>query len=155
MRLAGFVILGLITTLIVSLFFSYVSNYIINSSFPKSEYPNFYGDAGVWIYFLVIVPISFLIGSTTTGYFGYHEIETKWSLLWMVPALFISILLIIIIFPQFINDKFIQTNSPRPGFVNGLLFPIGMGLLWYLASLAGVFLGYKFREYLAERWEQT
>jgi hypothetical protein len=70
----------------------------------------------------------------------------------MAPALYVNLLWMSIALLQFLLDAFIDVNQPGPGFLRGLLFPIGMGLYFYLASAGGVFLGYYLRERLMKWW---
>ncbi len=100
----------------------------------------------------VIVPISFLFGSMITGYFSYYEIEDKRSLPLMAPALYLNLSWMGAAGVRLGLDAFIGVNPPRPGFVTSLLASAAIGLLWYLASWAGVVLGYYLRERFTKWW---
>jgi len=102
---------------------------------------------------LILVPIAFLIGSIVTGYFSYHELEDKWGLIWMAPALYYNLLFVCVTGTLFLLDSFIGVNEPRnTDFLFEILIPFLIGLYWYLASLAGVILGYLLRERFARWW---
>ncbi len=143
MKLIGLIFLGLIASSIVyallfMLFIKLFSNI---------------GEAGLLITVLIITPLSFLIGSFPTGYFSYYDIEEKRSLLLMVPALYFNLVWMIAFSVMFLVNAFVGVNEPpRYGFIIGLLIPAGIGLLWYLASLAGVMLGYFLRDRYAKWW---
>jgi hypothetical protein len=110
------------------------------------------GEAGLLTGFLVVFPIAFFIGGIVTGYFSYNDIEDKWSLLFMAPALYVNLIWICVASVVFLLDRFIDVNPPGPYFLQTLLITIGMGLLWYVASAGGVFLGYFLRERFAKWW---
>jgi hypothetical protein len=108
--------------------------------------------AGMLISVLVIAPLAFLIGSFITGYFSYYDIEHKWSLLWMAPALYLELAGVCLAVVKFLLDRFIDVNPLGPHFIQGLLMSVAGGLYWYLASAGGVFLGYFLRERFAKWW---
>jgi hypothetical protein len=102
-----------------------------------------YGDAGMPMSALALIPLSFLIGSFVTGYFSCHDIENKWSLLVMAPALYFILLWICAAF---------LSNASTGAKTGTLLIPIAVALYWYLASLAGVAFGYFLRKRLVKWW---
>ena len=147
MKLVGLVILGLIASFAAAVFIAFLSSQILKAT--GYTIPEGGGDGtGVPTFLFAFIPLSFFMGSIIPGYFSYHEIETKWSLLLMVPALYFLPLLI---FGTFVLGTF-KDNSGRID-TGSLWLVIAITLCWYLASLGGVILGYKFREYLAKRWE--
>ena len=80
MKLVGLVFLGFIAIIIVGL----LLDIVIVKAFPHIS-----GGCGyLWVPFLITMPIAFLVGSIVTGYFSYYELENKWKLLWMAPALY-------------------------------------------------------------------
>jgi hypothetical protein len=70
----------------------------------------------------------------------------------MAPALYVNLIWICVASVVFLLDRFIDVNPPGPYFLQTLLITIGMGLLWYVASAGGVFLGYFLRERFAKWW---
>jgi hypothetical protein len=153
MKRAGLVILGLIACILVGILLCMIYQNILRSYFPKEECPNLYGKKGLGIYILAIVPISLLFGSIVTGYFSCYDIGKKWSRFLMVPALYVNLLLMIMIARGFLMDAL--TGSYHMGHTHalrGILVLIAVTLYWYLASAAGVFLGYYLHERFAKWW---
>jgi hypothetical protein len=133
MKLVGLVFLGFVVSIAVLL--------VLCMSIAKTFRD--IGDAGMPMSALAFIPLSFLIGSFVTGYFSCHDIENKWSLLVMAPALYFILLWICAAF---------LSNASTGAKTGNLLIPIAVALYWYLASLAGVFLGYSFRERFVKWW---
>jgi hypothetical protein len=144
MKLVGLVFLGFIAIIIVGL----LLDIVIAKVFPRIS-----GDDGyLWVAFLITMPVAFLVGSIVTGYFSYYELENKWALLWMAPALYWNVLFMCVAGIQFLLDSFISVNPRTTGFLYGTLLPLLIGLYWYLASLAGVILGYFTRGRIVRWW---
>ena len=148
MKLVGLVFLGLIASGIAyALLFLLLGLVFTNLAFTKMD-----ENLGLIMGFLVVLPLAFFIGSIVTGYFSYYDIEHKWSLLMMAPALYINMVWMGIAILGFLLDAFIGVNPPGPYFLRNILIPIAVGLYWYLASAGGVFLGYYLRERFAKWW---
>jgi len=144
MKLVGLVFVGFIAIIIVGL----VLGIVIAKAFPHISGD----DAYLWVPILIIMPAAFLVGSIVTGYFSYYELENKWVLLWMAPALYWNLLFMCGAGIQFLLDSFISVNPRTTGFLYGILLPFLIGLYWYLASLAGVILGYFLRGRIVRWW---
>jgi hypothetical protein len=127
MKLVGLVFLGLIASFVISS----VAMWAIIKVFP-----NMAGNDGyMWVPVLIVMPIGFFAGSIVIGHYSYYEIENKWKLLLMAPTLYC-------------NPLWMALTQSGSGF--GIVFL--MGLYWYLASLAGVGLGYFLRKQFARWW---
>jgi hypothetical protein len=113
-------------------------------------FPAMNGEAAMLPGFLIVMPLSFLIGSLLTGYFSFYEIEDKWALLILPPALYTGLISMCVGGVAFLLDAFIDVNDR--GHINlrnaGIAFLIG--LFYYLSSLAGVAAGYFLRERIAK-----
>ncbi len=148
MKLVGLVFLGLIASgiayALLFLLFWLVFTNLVSTKMDEN--------VGMIMGFLVILPLAFFLGSIVTGYFSYYDIEHKWSLVWMAPALYLELAGLCISIVGFLLDRFIDVNPPGPYFIRGIFFTIAIGLYWYLASAAGVFLGYYLRERLVKWW---
>ena len=153
MKLIGLVFLGLIASAVF-----YFPVFILVAIVLKvvevllGDFAANISEGGLLLAIFVVVPITFLLGSMITGYFSYYEIENKRSLPLMAPALYLNLSWMGAAAVRFALDAFIGVNPPGPGFVTGLLTSAAMGLLWYLASWAGVVLGYYLRERFAKWW---
>jgi hypothetical protein len=143
MKRAGLVILGIIASGIVY----WLLFRLLTKLFGHI------GEEGMLISVFYVTPLAFLIGSFPTGYFSYYDIEDKWSLTLMAPALYVNLCWITVAVLGFLLNAFMGNNTPgRYGFLVSFLLPIGVGLYWYLASAGGVFLGYYLRERFAKWW---
>ena len=154
MKRVGLVFLGLIASAVLYLPVSMlvVIVFEVLEALPGDFAVNIGKGGGFLLAIFVVVPITFLFGSMITGYFSYYEFENKWGLIWMAPALYLNLSWMCVASVQFGLDAFIEVNPPGPGFVTGLLTSVAIGLLWYLASWAGVVLGYYLRGRLAKWW---
>jgi hypothetical protein len=142
MKLVGLVFLGLITSFIVYwLLFMLFMRFFGNI-----------GEAGMLISFLVVIPLAFFIGSLPTGYFSYYDIEDKWTLLAIVPALYVYLLSISLALIGSLLHGFMDNNWNIRSFLYDYWGLILMSLLWYVTSAGGVFLGYFLRERFAKWW---
>jgi hypothetical protein len=143
MKLVGLVILGLITSIIVYFLLFLLLTKVLGDI----------GEAGIPLSILGVTPLALLIGSFLTGYFSYYDIEEKWSLLLMAPALYLELAGLCGIGLQFLVDIVMGDYTPgRYGVLGSLLIAIGIGLYWYLSSAGGVFLGYYLRERFVKWW---
>jgi MFS family permease len=143
MKLVGLVFLGLIASVVV---------YIPLFMLLTTVFSNIDEQRGILIVAFAVTPFAFLIGSMITGYFSYYDIEDKWLLVWMAPALYLELLGLFGSGVAFLLDAFIGVNAPPPGSWRYLWVPVVMGLLWYIASTAGVFLGYLLRQRIVKWW---
>jgi hypothetical protein len=153
MKLIGLVFLGLVSGFAVVFLIAWLPLFFITGGGTAGYGSSGDGGPGLLIGVLVVFPIAFFLGGMVTGYFSYYEIEDKWSLLFMAPALYVNLIWMGIAGISIFLELFMGSNdSGNFSFVMGLLFPIGMGLLWYIASAGGVFLGYYIREQLVKWW---
>jgi hypothetical protein len=157
MKLVGLVFLGLILGFAITYAGAYLIawlvSFFINSNGTTIHESSGDGGPGLLIGFLVVFPIAFFIGGIVTGYFSYYDIEDKSSLLLMAPALYVNLVWVSIAVLQYLFEVFMDSNEKsNVNFVNDFLSPIGMGLLWYIASAGGVFLVYHIRELLVKWW---
>ena len=126
MKLVGFVLLGLVASIVVS---------VLNGFWLERAFPDVKGCAGIGVALLINMPVALLLGSIVTGFLSCPSLETKWGLLGIAPGLYLAGLLIITL------------SMSGETAINMLI----MGLYWYLASLAGVVLGYFLRARI-RRW---
>jgi hypothetical protein len=148
MKLMGLVFLGIIASVVV-----YFLVFMLVAKVLMGDLAVGIGEGVGWLLAVFIIwPIAFLTGSILTGYFSYYEIENKRPLLFMAPALYVNLVWMGLAAVRFALGAFVGVNSPRPGFVTGILAPVAIALLWYLASWAGVLLGYCLRERFAKWW---
>jgi hypothetical protein len=124
LKLAGIVFLGVIACLLTTLLITFTLSPVMGSN-----------DRNMWIVFFIILPVGFFFGSIVTGYFSYYNINTRWSLLWLTPGLYCIFWMFVISFEG----------------AAGWLFLLVI-LCYYLASLAGVWLGYGIRRQIAHWW---
>jgi len=132
MKLAGFVVLGLVVSVVVF----QLLLFLILSAFP--DIPQ--GCGGLGVALLINMPVSLLLGSIVTGFLSCPTLNTKWGLLGIAPGLYFAILCVI---SPFTFDSFESAS--------GILWMLLFFLYWYLASLAGVGLGYFLRARI-RRW---
>jgi hypothetical protein len=121
MKLAVFVVLGLVASFIVGV----LLDAMIEKTFPNRPT----GDYPSLTTLLVLVPVAFLIGSIITGFLSRPILNSKWGLLGIIPSFYFILLLM---FTGFFNGKASLS-------ILGFYFLIALS--WYLASLAGVALG--------------
>jgi hypothetical protein len=145
MKLVGLVLLGLVVSAAL-----YFPVFLLIGLILETMGFKFSESLGMLLAFFAVIPIAFLLGSIIPGYFSYYDIENKWSLTLMAPALYVNLLGICVFGVQFGLEVFMGDAPSRYGFLGGLLIPLGIGLLWYLPSLAGVFLGYYLRQRFAK-----
>lgn len=154
MKLVGLVFLGLIASAVLYVPVFLLVAVVFRGGEILLGVPEANTNEG-WVFLVTIfvgVPIAFLLGSMITGYFSYYDIEDKWLLIWLAPALYLDLIWIFVAGVVFSLDAFIGVNPPGPGFWQGILISAAMGLLWYIASAGGVFLGYFLREKFAKWW---
>lgn len=119
MKLAGFVVLGLVVTVTVFFLVLWIFDMYL---------PGFAGGgcSNLGLALLFILPFSLLLGSILTGFLSYPTLNTRWGLLGIAPGLYLAIPFLL---------------SATDAVVYLLLF----WLFFYLVSLAGVGLGYFLR----------
>jgi hypothetical protein len=121
MKLAGFVVLGLVVTYIVY----FLINFWILADSPWGPKG---AEGTLWVAFLIVLPFSLLLGSILTGFLSYSTLNTRWGLLGIAPGLYLAgITIVLSLFSTIVVDMLI------------------LGLFFYLVSLAGVGLGYFLR----------
>jgi hypothetical protein len=152
MKLVGLVILGLVASIVFYIPLFLLLELILNTAAGRPDALKVNEGLGMLLAAFAITPLAFFLGSMVTGYFSFYEIENKWLLLWMAPALYVELLGLCGFGVAFLLDRFIDVNPPGPHFLRGILFVILMGLYWYSASAGGVFLGYYLRERFAKWW---
>jgi putative Mn2+ efflux pump MntP len=141
MKLVGLVFLGLIASGAVYLLIGFG----IARIFPAMDENVLMLGA-----FLILMPVSFFIGSLLTGYFSYYEIEDKWALLILPPALYIFLIWTCGGAVVFLLDAFIDVNDRGHINLRNAGIALLIGLFYYLSSLAGVAAGYFLRERIAK-----
>ncbi len=124
MKVAAFVLLGMVVSVVV---------YILTCFYVLEKFLHIGGCAGMGPAFLIIMPISLLVGSIVTGFLSYPLLNTKWGLIGIAPGLYLVILTSFIFLPF------------GAGSARNILLTLLFLLYWYLASLAGVGLGYFLR----------
>jgi hypothetical protein len=148
MKLVGLVFLGLIASGIAyALLFLLLGLVFTNLVSTKMD-----ENLGMIMGFLVVLPIAFFLGSIVTGYFSYYDIEHKWSLLMMAPALYVFLLAMGTALTGSLLHGFISNGWSIGTFLYDYWGLILAGPLWYSASAGGVFLGYYLRERFAKWW---
>ena len=135
MKLVGLVFLGLVASVIIS----QILVLLIMKTCPAMSGG---GDAYMWVPILITVPVALIMGSFFTGYFSYDELDSKWALLWLAPGLYSNILFMCMVGISFFFEWFASGKTLTSVVLNGIFIPLLIGLYWYLASLAGVGLGY-------------
>jgi hypothetical protein len=148
MKLVGLVFLGLVASVVIYFPIAILLSMLVSIVFRDP------GEAVVMLLAVLgIIPVSLLLGSTITGYFSYYEIENKWELLWMSPVLYCSLIWAFVAGVVFLLDLYAGVDkSNNTGFLSGLWVLVLMALYWYLASLAGVRLGYFLRGRIVRWW---
>jgi len=131
MKLAAFVVLGLVVSFVVF----QLLLFLILSAFPDIG-----GCGSLWVPFLILMPLSLLLGSIVTGFLSCPTLNTKWGLIGIAPGLYFAILFVI---SPFTFASFESASS--------ILWMLLFLLYWYLASLAGVGLGYFLRARIRRR----
>lgn len=152
MKLAGLVLIGLLASVILGI----IVSMLVLKVFPGING----GDTNIWIPILVVMPIAFILGSILTGYFSYYNIEDRWMLLWLAPALYSNLLIMFLTIGMLLMEKFsdafigvkIANNS---GLLRGVWAPVLIALYWYLMSLTGVGLGYFLRTRVVRWWYEA
>jgi hypothetical protein len=152
MKLVGLVFLGLVASIVFYIPLFLLLELIFDTAAGGPDALKVNEGLGMLLAVFAVMPIAFFLGSIATGYFSFYDIENKWLLLWMAPALYIELAGVCFAVVGFLLDRFIDVNPPQPGFLWYLWFPILMGLCWYLASAGGVFFGYYLRERFAKWW---
>jgi hypothetical protein len=155
MKLVGLVFLGLVSGFAITYAAAYLIAWLL-SLLIKTNGTAVSGGGGeatgLLIGFLVVFPIAFFIGGIVTGYFSYHEIDNKWSLPLIAPALYSNVLFLCVVVAQIGIDAFVHNDTTGLGFLASLWVPVALCFYWYLASLAGVALGYYLRERIVKWW---
>lgn len=130
MKLVGFVVLGIIAS---GLVYGLVLYWMLNA------FPNTGGCGSLWVAFLILMPGSLLVGSIVTGFLSCLTLNTKWGLIGIAPGLYIVII-------------FAVSTTTVGDFqsVSNMLLMLLFFLYWYLASLAGVGLGYFLRAWVRD-----
>ena len=131
MKLAGFVVLGLVASVVV---FELLLFWVLRA------FPHIGGCGDLWLPFLILMPVSLLLGSIVTGFLSCPTLNTKWGLIGIAPGLYFAVLFVI---SPFTFDSFESASS--------ILWMLLFLLYWYIASLAGVVLGYFLRACI-RRW---
>ncbi len=125
MKLVGFVFLGFIAIAVI---------YTLVLIATLKAFPDMGGCGDLWLPFLILMPASLLLGSMVTGFLSCPTLTTKWGLPFMAPGLYFLLALL----PSGLFAG--NFDSASNTFLALLFF-----LYWYLASLAGVVLGYFLR----------
>jgi hypothetical protein len=128
MKQAALVVLGLVVSYVV---------YMLICFYVLEKYLHIGGCAAMGPGFLIIMPLSLLAGSMVTGFLSRPLLDTKWGLIWIAPGLYLAILTLFIFLPFAFIDGV--------GSISEILLTLLFSLYWYLASLAGVGLGYFLR----------
>ncbi len=140
MKLAAFVVLGLVVTFAV---YSLIVFWILHTYLPGFERG---GCGNLGVCFLFVLPSSLLLGSILTGFLSYTEMNTKWGLIAIAPGLW----LVLLFGTCFCPDALISISPSDGGTLSSTLLALLYGLFLYLVSLGAVALGYLLRS-LAER----
>ncbi|HPS55843.1 MAG TPA: hypothetical protein PLP05_09600 [Sedimentisphaerales bacterium] len=151
MKKIGIVFLGLVTIAAIIIFVPMA----LDKFFPHTASDKFFPHderLSYLITFLIIMPIIFLVGSVVTGYFSYYEVESKWGLIWLAPILYFNLIYIGVTFAGFLLQLFVDAYKPSNAGFLSWFFGILIGVYWYLASLAGVLLGYFIRSRILSWW---
>lgn len=125
MKLAAFVFLGIIASFAVYGLLMYA---------VEKTFPDIHGCGALRPAFLIVLPISFLLGSILTGFLSCPTLTTKWGLPFMAPSLYFLLALL----PSALFTGGFDSAS-------NTFWALLFFLYWYLASLAGVVLGYFLR----------
>jgi hypothetical protein len=143
MKLVGLVFLGLVASGVIYglLMFGIIK-----------VFPSMNGEAGMLPGLFIVMPLSFLIGSFITGYFSFYELEDRWALLALPPALYSNLIWMSVAGIAFLLDAFINVNDRGHIRFRDAGMALLIGLFFYLASLAGVASGYFLRERFAKWW---
>ena len=152
MKLVGLVFLGLVSGFGITYLLVWLLALLIGGGGTAGHGGGGDSGPGLLIGFLVVFPIAFFIGGIVTGYFSYYEIEDKWSLLWMAPALYVFLLAMGAALTGSLLHGFISNGWSIGTFLYDYWGLILAGPLWYSASAGGVFLGYYLRERFAKWW---
>jgi purine-cytosine permease-like protein len=152
MKLVGLVFLGLVASAVLYMPLCLLLGLILDTVAGRPDAFQANEGLGMLLAVFAVMPIAFFLGSIVPGYFSFYDIEHKWSLLWMAPALYLELAGVCISVVGFLLDRFIDVNPPGPHFLRDIFFVILMGLYWYSASAGGVFLGYYLRERFAKWW---
>ena len=139
-KLAGFTMLGFaIAALLYGLLTFGVLGAILSRSGGSSE--SYMGEA-----FLIMMPVVLFLGSSLTGYLSHPYLRTRFSRIAVTPGLY---LLLFVFVPSLIMSLIMPSPIMSSLEMNTIHIPsafiaaciIGMGLLWFLSSWAGVELG--------------
>jgi len=120
MKLVGLGILGFVVSAIVyMLLLLFYDSYL-------SQMERWLG-GGYGVAFLFLMPFSLILGGIFAGFFSCFVATTKWSLLLVAPGLYVLVLCAGVLIPSSAGMA---------------LYAALLALYWYVASLAGVGLGY-------------
>jgi hypothetical protein len=126
LKLACFVLLGLVVSGVVFVFLSLM----ISITCPRMKESEGFPILG----FIILSPLSFIVGSLVTGFLSCPILKSKWMLFLLAPALYFSICLIFTI----------------PSAKELIDFLLGTSY-WYVFSLAGVAIGFWIRILIKRR----
>ncbi|MHC4623228.1 MAG: hypothetical protein ACYS4W_04930 [Planctomycetota bacterium] len=121
MKLAVFVVLGLVVTVTV---YFVVDFWILESFLPGFTHTA----ATLGVAWLIVMPVALLLGSILTGYLSYPTMNTRLGLIAIAPGLYLAGLTII---PSLCSTILVDM--------------LIIGSFWYVVSLAGAALGYFLR----------
>jgi hypothetical protein len=119
MKLAGFVVLGVVATFVVY----FLVLWILDTYLPGFEAG---GCSNLALALLLVLPVSLLMGGVVTGFLSYSTLNSRWGLFRIAPGLYLALPFLL---------------SATGAAIYLLLF----WLFFYLLSLAGVGLGYFLR----------
>jgi hypothetical protein len=119
MKLAGFVVLGLVVTFTV--YFPVLL--ILDMHLPGFEGG---GCSNLGVAFVFILPFSLLLGGIVTGFLSFPTLNTRWGLFGIAPGLYLAL------------PFLLSATDP-------VIYLLLFWLFFYLVSLAGVGLGYSLR----------
>jgi hypothetical protein len=160
MKLVGLVFLGILASIAFGIGILYLLSWFSNpSGSPRTGSSNDGVGMQVFLYGVcpILIPIAFFFGSIITGYFIYNEVESKWSLILLAPALCCSLLWLALFGLQFVIDALNSFNPKiqKPPLVLSFLVSFGIPILWYFASLGGTFFGYYLRGRIVKWWHNN
>lgn len=142
-KLAGFALLGFA---IAALLYGLLTFGVLRAVRPRSGgSPESYMGEAVLI-MLIMMPVALFLGSSLTGYLSHPYLRTRFSRIAVTPGLYLFLFLFVpsvitsLIMPSpIITSVELDPIHVPSAFIS--VFIIGMGLLWFLSSWAGVELG--------------
>ncbi|MHC4499989.1 MAG: hypothetical protein ACYS21_12845 [Planctomycetota bacterium] len=143
MKLVGFVVLGIAVCITVY----YLALWILDSYLPGFAGG---GSSNLGVCFVLVLPVSLLLGSIVTGYLSYPVMNSRWGLIGIAPGLYM-----VLYFGTCLCPASVVSVSPIDGrMLSSGLLTLLYGLFLYSVSLAGVGLGYFLRS-LSRRHRQA